>query len=70
MAWEALVAIPIELTAAQEARLRSQAQRLGVSPEVLARMAVADLLERPDPDFERAAQKVIEKNEELYRRLS
>ena len=64
------MAIPLELTAAQEELLRSKAQRLGVKAEELARLAVQDLLERPDEDFERASGYVIEKNRELYQRLS
>jgi aspartate/methionine/tyrosine aminotransferase len=62
--------IPIELTPAQEAQLRSVAQQLGVAPEVLARSAVEDLLERPQPDFEEASRRILEKNRELYDRLS
>ena len=64
------MAIPLELSAAQEERLRSEAQRLGVSAEDLARLAVEDLLETPGEDFQRAADTVIEKNRELYKRLS
>jgi hypothetical protein len=64
------VAIPIELTPAQESRLRVQADRLGVLPEDLARLAVEDLLARPDAEFQEAAQRVLEKNRELYERLA
>ena len=62
--------IPIELTPAQEAQLRNEARRLGIAPETLACMAVADLLERPAADFVLAAERVLEKNRELYERLS
>jgi hypothetical protein len=61
--------IPIDLTPAQEAQLRSVAQQLGVAPEALARLAVEDLLGRPQPDFEEASRRVLEKNRELYDRL-
>jgi len=64
------MAIPLELTPAQEELLRAKAQRLGLKAEELARLAVQDLLERPDEDFERASRYVIEKNRELYQRLS
>ena len=64
------VAIPIELTPAQESRLRIAANRLGIAPEVLARLAVEDLLARPDADFQDAADRVLEKNRELYDRLA
>jgi hypothetical protein len=62
--------IPVELTPAQEQRLRTEAQRLGLSPEDLARLAVEDLLDRPETDFEEAARHVLQKNHELYERLS
>jgi len=67
---EELVAIPIELTPAQESRLRVQANRLGIPPETLARLAVEDLLARPDTEFQEAAERVLEKNRELYKRLA
>ena len=62
--------IPIELTPAQETQLRQEAQRLGVPPEMLARLAVDDLLDRPQADFREAAQRVLDKNRELYERLA
>jgi hypothetical protein len=62
--------IPIELTPAQETRLRHEAQQLGIPPEMLARLAVEDLLERPPSDFREAAQKGLDRNRELYERLA
>jgi hypothetical protein len=64
------VKIAIELSGAQETRLRERAKSLGVAPEELARAAVADLLTNPDDDFTAAAEHVLEKNAELYRRLA
>jgi hypothetical protein len=61
--------IPLELPQAQEEKLRDEARRLGVPPEDLAKAAVVDLLNREADDFESAAQRVIRKNAELYRRL-
>jgi len=43
---------------------------LGVDARELAKAAVNDLLARPADDFDRAAKLVLEKNQELYRRLS
>lgn len=63
------MAIPLDLTPAQEERLRNQAQQLGLSAEDLARLAVEDLLERPESEFSETARYVIEKNRELYDRL-
>lgn len=62
--------IPIELSDSQAEKLRSEAQRLGVEPQALAAAAVLDLLSRETPDFDRAAELVLQKNQELYKRLS
>jgi hypothetical protein len=62
--------VAIELTESQIDELRARAKRLGLAPEELAGAAVADLLSAPDPEFERAAQRVLSKNAELYRRLA
>ena len=50
--------------------LRQTAARLGVSVEDLARAAVSDLLVAEDDEFSDAARRVLEKNRELYERLS
>ncbi len=62
--------IPIELSESQAEKLRDQAHRLGVEPQALAAAAVIDLLNREAPDFELAADYVVRKNRELYKRLS
>ena len=54
----------------QSARLEARARDLGVDPHELSKAAVNDLLTRPADDFNRAAKFVLEKNRELYRRLS
>jgi len=63
------MAITLQLTPEQEARLRSVAGQLKVSPEALAETAVRDLLARPDDEFLKIAQSVVEENRELYERL-
>ena len=62
--------LSIQLSAAQAERLRREAERLGLSPEDLARAVVADLLAAPDEAFKTAADLVIRRNRELYRRLA
>ncbi|MGH7393726.1 MAG: DNA-binding protein [Candidatus Rokuibacteriota bacterium] len=62
--------LSIDLSAAQAERLRAEAERLGLTPEELARAAVADLLATVGEDFEVAAGRVLKKNEDLYRRLA
>jgi hypothetical protein len=64
------VKLAIELSPAQIDRLRQEAERLGVAVEDLARAVLADLLTTPDEDFKTAAERVLRKNEELYRRLA
>jgi hypothetical protein len=62
--------ITIDLSLAQAERLRHEAERLGLAPEDLARAALADLLVTRDDDFRAVAERVLRKNEELYRRLA
>ena len=62
--------LTIDLSAAQAERLRDEAARLGLTPEDLARAAIADLLVTPDAAFTIAAERILKKNEELYRRLA
>ena len=62
--------LAIELSDRQVERLREQASRLGLEPEQLALAAVADLIAAEGPDFDSAARRVLEKNQELYRRLA
>ena len=62
--------LSIDLSPAQADRLRLEAERLGLTPEDLARAAIADLLATTGEDFKVAADRVLKKNEELYRRLA
>ena len=62
--------LAVELSDAQAQRLEEEAARLGVDPTELARAAIVDLLSKGSEDFRAAAQKVLSKNEELYRRLA
>jgi hypothetical protein len=62
--------LDIELSPAQEQRLRQEAERLKITPEELARAALSDLLSERDEDFKIAAQRVLQKYSELYRRLA
>jgi hypothetical protein len=62
--------ITINLQAEQMARLQDIANRLGISIEDLARVSIEELLAAPDERFEQAANYVLKKNEELYRRLA
>ncbi len=62
--------ITLSLTEPQEKAVRQLAAELRLSVEDVARLALLDLLGRGDDDFESAAEHVLKKNAELYRRLS
>ena len=62
--------VSIELNEAEGTRLRDEAARLGVEPKDLARAALTDLLRGDEESFREAAERVLRKNEELYRRLA
>ena len=65
-----MTSITIALTEDQLARLRDIASRLGVTAEEMARASIVDILAQPEEGFRKAADHVLEKNEELYRRLA
>jgi predicted transcriptional regulator len=52
------------------AKLKEIAGRFSISPEDLVRVSIDELLTRPDEAFEKAAEYVLNKNSELYRRLA
>jgi hypothetical protein len=61
--------VSIDLSPTQVEQLRVEAERLGVTPEDLARAVVVDLLNSSSDRFSAAAERVLKKNAELYRRL-
>ena len=62
--------ISVKITDAQRKRLEETARRLHIPLEELAAAAVRDLVAQPEPDFEAVASRIVEKNRELYDRLS
>lgn len=62
--------VAFELPAAQAERLQQEADRLGITATELARAAVTDLLANRDEDFRAAAERVLTKNQELYKRFA
>lgn len=62
--------LSIQIAPEIEIRLRSAADRLHVAVDDLAAALVRDFVAEPDPEFESAARHVLEKNQELYRRLA
>ena len=55
--------LSIDLSPAEAERLQTEAQRLGLTPEDLARAAIVDLLVSPGDDVKAAAERVLRKNE-------
>ena len=64
-----MVAITINISEHQLQKLQELAQKLGISTEELLSASVEDLLNHPKSDFTEAANYVMQKNAELYRRL-
>ncbi|MCU0619486.1 MAG: hypothetical protein MUF40_06245 [Gemmatimonadaceae bacterium] len=62
--------LSLELSDALQAQLAAVAARLNVPAEELATAALRDLLAQTDADFRTAADQVLAKNRELYRRLA
>ena len=51
-------------------RLEVLGKREGLTVEQIVRLSVCDFIAQPDDTFHAAAKRVMEKNAELYRRLS
>ena len=64
-----MATITIELTDEQLAKLSEAARMLGLGVEEAARLSVVQAVVA-DEEFIRTAQRVLEKNEALYRRLA
>ena len=51
-------------------QLQTLARRLKVEPDELVRAGIAELVTRPETEFEQLLEHVLQKNTELYRRLA
>jgi len=60
----------IPLPEDRASKLLLQAERAGLSPEEFLSRCVEEILGRPDEAFSGAAEHVLKKNAELYRRLA
>lgn len=65
-----MTTITIPLSDERLAQLRAWAEQAGLPPEEFLRRRVEQLLDRPDQQFRQAADQVLQKNAELYRRLA
>jgi hypothetical protein len=62
--------LTITLSDDRFAKLREIADRFNIRAEDLARVSIEELLTRPEESFQQAADYILNKNAELYRRLS
>ncbi len=65
-----MITIAIQLEEEQANQLATIARQKQMTVEELATEQVLDLLAKPAPTFEEASRYVLEKNAELFRRLS
>jgi len=65
-----MTTITIDLPKERIRKLKELAAHYGVSPEELVRASVEDMLEQPEEQFQKAADYVLKKNDELYKRLA
>lgn len=62
--------ITVTVPDTQIIQLKEKADRLGITLTDLVLLSLEEILSRPDEDFLKAADYVIHKNAELYRRLA
>ena len=62
--------ITITVSNDQLTKLEEKASRLGITLRDLLLLSIEEILARPDEDFRRATEHVLQKNDELYQRLA
>ena len=60
----------LQLPEQTASKLQETAERLSVSPEQLSILSIEEKLAQLEEEFRRSAEYVLQKNAELYRRLS
>ena len=65
-----MTSITIPLSDERVAQLRVWAEEAGLPPEEFLRRRIEQLLDRPDQQFRKVADYLLQKNAELYRRLA
>lgn len=65
-----MASITIDLSDNQLQKLQNLAKVHGISPEILLSVSLEGWLSSPNPEFNNAAEYVLKKNAELYKRLA
>lgn len=65
-----MATLTISLSDEELQRLEALGKREGLTVEQMIRLGINDFIAQPDDAFRVAAKRVMEKNAELYRRLS
>ena len=65
-----MATLTISLSDEEMRRLETLGKREGLTVEQIVRFSVCDFISQPDDTFHAAAKRVMEKNAELYLRLS
>jgi antitoxin FitA len=65
-----MATLTISLSDEEMRRLETIGKREGLTVERMVRLGINDFIGQPDDAFHAAAKRVMEKNAELYRRLS
>lgn len=65
-----MATLTISLSDEEMRRLEVLGNREGLTVEQIVRLGIIDFIGQPDVAFRAAAKRVMEKNTELYRRLS
>ena len=65
-----MVTITVTLSEDRLQKLQNLAKQFNIPTEELLRVSFEELVARPQEDFQKALEYVLEKNKELYKRLS
>jgi hypothetical protein len=62
--------VTVTLSAEEFQRLKDLGEREGLTVDQVVKLGIQDLMNQPDDSFRKAAQHILQKNAELYRRLA
>ncbi len=65
-----MVTITVTISEERLQKLQNLAKQFNIPTEELLRVSLEELVARPQEDFQKALEYVLEKNKELYQRLA